>query len=92
MLSGRRRLLGEEHPDTLIIMNNLGAFYSNQRRFAEAEPLFDKVLEARKRILGPDHQYTLNTMTNLAQLYDREGEKRIRPNARKSRCSRSGSA
>jgi tetratricopeptide (TPR) repeat protein len=55
-------------------MNNLGALYSLQRRYAEAEPLFIKVLEARKRLLGMDHQYTLNTMTNVAQLYDREGK------------------
>ena len=55
-------------------MNNLGALYSRERRFPEAEALFVKVLDARKRILGLEHQNTLNTMTNLAQLYDREGK------------------
>lgn len=66
-------MLGEEHPDTLSSMNNLGALYSNQRRLTEAEALFVQVLDARKRVLGIEHQNTLNTMTNLAQLYDRQG-------------------
>ena len=33
-------LLGPEHPDTLLGMNNLGNLYSELGRFSDAEPLF----------------------------------------------------
>ena len=45
VLEVQRRVLGEEHPDTLDTMDNLGALYWNQGKYAQAEPLFTKVLE-----------------------------------------------
>ena len=38
-------MLGEEHPDTLTSMDNLAFLYRNQGKYAEAEPLYTKVLE-----------------------------------------------
>ena len=35
----RKKLLGEEHPDTLSSMENLAETYRNQRRWNEAEEL-----------------------------------------------------
>ena len=45
-------MLGEEHPDTLDTMEQPGACYVNQGKYAQAEPLFTKVLEVRRRVLG----------------------------------------
>ena len=45
---GRRRVLGEEHPETLTTMNNLAELYVNQGKYAQAEPLYTKVLEVRR--------------------------------------------
>ena len=39
VLEVRRRVLGEEHPDTLISMNNLAVLYRDQGKYAQAEPL-----------------------------------------------------
>ena len=62
----RKRMLGEEHPDTLISVANLASTYRNQGRWKEAEELEVRVMEARKRVLGEEHPDTLTSMHNLA--------------------------
>jgi eukaryotic-like serine/threonine-protein kinase len=66
----RRRVLGEDHLDTVNSMHYVATLYMRQGRSAEAEPLYLKVLETRKRVQGPDHRDTLAAMNNLAALYD----------------------
>jgi len=68
----RRRLLGEEHPETLDAMAALAFIYRTQGRLEEAERLDRRVLEARRRVLGEDHPDTLETMTELAAVYTYE--------------------
>jgi hypothetical protein len=70
----RRRVLKEEHPDTLMAMNSLALLYHSQGQFAKAEPLYVKALEVRRRVLGEDHPHTLNSMNNLAGLYQGQGQ------------------
>ncbi|MFC1762172.1 tetratricopeptide repeat protein [Planctomycetota bacterium] len=64
-----RRVLGEEHPDTLNVMNNVALFYVNQGRYDKAEPLYIKSLEIGRRVLGEEHPDTLKFMINFASLY-----------------------
>ena len=64
-LEKRRRILGAEHPDTLMSMNNLASTYWAQGKTAEAAALQEEVLEKRKRILGAEHPHTLTSMNNL---------------------------
>jgi hypothetical protein len=45
VLELRRRVLGEEHPDTLLSMNNLALLYVYERKYGTAEPIYLKVLE-----------------------------------------------
>ena len=61
-----KRVLGEEHPDSLMSMNNLASTYSNQGRWKEAEALEVLVMETRKRVLGEEHPHSLTSMNNLA--------------------------
>ena len=49
----RRRVLGEEHPDTLRSMNNLGRLYLDSGRFVEAESTLRTALTAYRK-LSPD--------------------------------------
>ena len=70
----RRRLLGEQHPDTLSIMNDLADLYQKQGKYAKAEPLFAQVLQARHRLLGDEHPDTLRSMSNLAYVYMDQGK------------------
>ncbi|KAL5392945.1 hypothetical protein DPSP01_000636 [Paraphaeosphaeria sporulosa] len=64
-----KRVLGEEHPDTLLSMGNLASTYRNQGRWKEAEELSVQVMETRKRVLGEEHPDMLLSMGNLASTY-----------------------
>jgi tetratricopeptide (TPR) repeat protein len=70
----RRRVLGENHPDTLGTMGGLAELYLNQGRYEDAERTFSKVLESRRRVLGGDHADTVRAMNNLAMLYLNQGK------------------
>ena len=69
----RKRVLGEEHPDTLTSMANLASTYRNQGRWKEAEELFVQVMKISKRVLGEEHPDTLTSMANLASTYRNQG-------------------
>jgi tetratricopeptide (TPR) repeat protein len=69
-LEKRRRVLGEEHPNTLDSISNMGVLLGSQGKLAEAEPYCRDALEKRRRVLGEDHWETLisiNTMGALLQ-------------------------
>ena len=67
------RVLGQEHPDTLISMASLASTYGNQGRWKEAEELEVKVIETFKKALGQEHPDTLTSMNNLALTYSSQG-------------------
>jgi hypothetical protein len=73
VMETRKRVLGDEHPDTLTSMANLAATYRNQGRWNEAEKLEVQVMETRKRVLGDEHPDTLRSMANLAATYWNQG-------------------
>ena len=50
-----KRVLGEEHPDSLLGMSNLASTYHQQGRLKEAEELEVLVMETRKRAFGEEH-------------------------------------
>ena len=52
----QKKLLGAEHPDTLLSMGNLASTYSNQGKWNEAEQLEVQVLDMQKNVLGVEHQ------------------------------------
>ncbi|MEZ6235177.1 MAG: tetratricopeptide repeat protein [Phycisphaerales bacterium] len=69
----RRRILGEEHPDTLATMPNVATLYLDQGRFADAEAMHSQTLEVQRRVLGGEHPDTLASMNNLVNLYKAQG-------------------
>ncbi|KAG8779521.1 hypothetical protein FRC12_024160 [Ceratobasidium sp. 428] len=73
VLDATRQALGDLHPDTLAIMNNLALAYLDQGRWDEAEALNVQVLDARKQALGDLHSDTLTSMNNLALAYLDQG-------------------
>jgi serine/threonine protein kinase/tetratricopeptide (TPR) repeat protein len=68
-LQTRRRVVGQDHPDTLASANALANLYWFQGKYREAEPLYRDILERRTRLLGADHKDTLRANYDLASLY-----------------------
>ncbi len=68
-----KRILGEEHPDTLTSMANLASTCRNQGRWKETEELNVAVMETTKRMLGEEHPFTLTGMANLAFIWKAQG-------------------
>jgi CHAT domain-containing protein len=51
----REKALGRDHPDVALSLNNLALLYQNEDRYADAEPLFKRLLAIREKALGRDH-------------------------------------
>ena len=69
----RRRILCDEHLETLISMGNMGFLLQAQRRLEEAEPYFRETLESHRRVLGNDHPDTLGSIHNMGLLLRSQG-------------------
>jgi len=68
------RELGEDHPVTLTLKNNLGLLLTEKCNFSAAEPFYLQALEGRERVLGREHPDTMVTVFNLAGLMYRLGD------------------
>jgi eukaryotic-like serine/threonine-protein kinase len=73
-LAVRRRVLGVEHPKTLLTMMHIGTLDIRQGQYAEAEALFSQTLEIQRRVLGPEHADTLLSMSGLANVHRARGK------------------
>jgi len=72
--SGRLRLNGEEHENTLSSAYNYASSLLELRRFKEAKSLFRKSIPVAPRVLGDSHGLTLRMRWNYAwALYRDEG-------------------
>ncbi|KAH8833141.1 hypothetical protein DL96DRAFT_1584901, partial [Flagelloscypha sp. PMI_526] len=71
VLELRRRILGSEHPFTLLSMNTLAATYSTLYRYAEAVQLQEEVVELSKRVLPIGHP-DLALYTGKLSIYRKE--------------------
>jgi hypothetical protein len=74
LVQGQRRVLGEEHPDTLTNMHNLARLYDGLDRPREAERIYLETIRSRRRVLGDLHPTTILSVSRLAALYQKEGQ------------------
>ena len=65
-LARRRRVLGDDHPDTLTSANNLAVDLRELGEHEQARDLDEDTLARRRRVLGDDHPDTLSSASNLA--------------------------
>ncbi|MBF8263420.1 MAG: tetratricopeptide repeat protein [Parachlamydiales bacterium] len=63
-LKNRIELFGEEHPQTIISMNNLAMILWENGQFAESRDLFSRTLEASKKLYKEDHLDAIATLNN----------------------------
>src|SRR6266496_1153378 len=73
-LAGRQRVLGEDHPHTLLSRNNLAYAYREAGNPGRAIPLLQQALADSVRLLGEDHPDTLTPRNNLAGAYQAAGD------------------
>lgn len=70
----RRRVLGAEHPHTLVSLNKLALLRRAQGRHTEARALFEEYLDLGRKVLGAAHAHVGVALNNLGlTLYD-EGD------------------
>jgi len=70
----RQRDLGDEDPETLTSMNEMGRLLMARGRPDEAERCFRDALDGRRRILGEDHRDTLTSVNNMGFLLQTKGK------------------
>ncbi|MEV6305670.1 tetratricopeptide repeat protein [Actinoplanes sp. NPDC051861] len=74
VLAGMRRLLGEDHPGTLMTRHSLAIAYRESGRPDEAISEFEQVLADARRLLGDDHPNVLIARNQLAIAYRESGQ------------------
>ncbi|WP_165360813.1 FxSxx-COOH system tetratricopeptide repeat protein, partial [Candidatus Chloroploca sp. Khr17] len=69
----RERVLGPEHPNTALSLNNLAGLLDAQGNYDAARPLYERALALSERVLGPEHPQTAGSLNNLAGLHYAQG-------------------
>lgn len=69
----QKRVLGEQHSETWISMNNLATTYYELGHLHAAEQLQKKILDLRIETLGEQHPHTWTSMSDLAFTYQNLG-------------------
>jgi tetratricopeptide (TPR) repeat protein len=74
VLEINRRLLTDEHPDTVHHYNNLPFNLNAQGQYPQAQPLFEKALKIYREMLGDEHPNTAAAYSHLAYNLNTEGK------------------
>jgi tetratricopeptide (TPR) repeat protein len=73
-MDGYRRVLGDNHPDTLNAINSMGAVMENQGNLQEAGAYYQEALQRSRLVLGNDHPHTVAALNNLGGWLVGQGE------------------
>jgi len=65
VLAARTRILGDEHPETGNVRNNLATVYREMKMFDESDKLQNKDIEVSVRTLGENHPDTIVSIANM---------------------------
>ncbi|KAL9630085.1 MAG: hypothetical protein Q9164_006593 [Protoblastenia rupestris] len=76
-LDGREKVLGKEHPDTLMSVSNLALVLQYQGKYDEAEQINRQALDGREKVLGKEHPDTLTSVYCLAYLLRQQQKYRM---------------
>ncbi|MFE6750913.1 tetratricopeptide repeat protein [Kitasatospora purpeofusca] len=73
VLADRERVLGEDHPDTVMARAGLAVCYREAGRIDGAIKLLRSVAKDRDRVLGPEHPDSVLVRADLATVLTRRG-------------------
>ena len=65
---------GPEDPRLAATLNALAVLYHTQSKYAQAEPLYQRVLKLLEQTIGPDHPTLATVLNNLAVVYEAQGK------------------
>ncbi len=68
-----RKMSGNEHVDTLAVLNNLANSYALQGRDELASTFYQQVLAIKEKMLGAENLSTVGTLQNLANVCYKQG-------------------
>jgi hypothetical protein len=68
----KEKVLGKEHPNTLMSMSNLAVALNGQGNHAEADAIYRGTLSTREKVLGKEHPETLRSMNQVAMVLTRQ--------------------
>jgi tetratricopeptide (TPR) repeat protein len=74
LLEQREKVLGKEHPSTLVSMNGVAQALSDRGKYAEAEVMHRETLALREKVSGKEHPSTLVSMNEVAQALSSQGK------------------
>src|SRR5206468_32552 len=66
--------LGEEHPLTLTVLNDLGVAYAWANNNVEARAIFERLVTVQESVVGPHDRTLLTYLGNLAEMDQRLGK------------------
>src|SRR5258708_3768451 len=69
-LAIHEQVLGSNHPDTAISLNNLAFVYNTPDHYEQAHPLLQLPLAIREQVLGSNHHNTAFRLPNQPSLYN----------------------
>jgi tetratricopeptide (TPR) repeat protein len=70
VLDVRNRILGVEHPHTILAMENLAATLRSLGKYKEADKLVIQAQEVNSRVIGATSPYAIATMANVQEAQD----------------------
>lgn len=68
--AARIKTLGEEHPDSINAISNLGYMYNGAGEYERAFELLERAYAACRKTYGETHRLTLEIMTALDRLHN----------------------
>ena len=68
-MTGRVKVLGEDHRHTLMTVSNLGSVYNSLKDHEKALEYYERALKGKEKTLGRTHPSTLSTVINIANVY-----------------------
>ena len=68
-LKGRKRVLVDEHKETIGTLNNLGDALHSMKDYEGALDYYQKALRGKEKVLGKTHPDTLDTIEDMVNVY-----------------------
>ena len=74
LVAMQRRMLGDDHPETLDTLKSMGSTLYSMGKFDEADPYYAEYLERNRRLRGDEHSDTVHAIYLMGRVLRKQGE------------------